>query len=225
MGGGGPACPGGRDPGRSRGSGPVIYGLPVSGAALPPIPILLAFPRARAGLDPLLLALLPHLEAVGLGVRHLALDAAATDAELQARLAAAVATEGVAFLGGFSLGARIAVRYAAGLTGSGPSGLVCFGYPFVRPGHPRPTDGLDVLRTLRTPTLIVQGTRDPHGDRTQVPTFGPLPSCARLRWLQDGNHRLAPRVRSGHTLAEHLASAAGATAAFVASTLEGADVH
>lgn len=183
-------------------------------AAAPPRPrLLLAFPRARAGIDPLFAALLPHLRSAGLAVEHFALDPTAPDASLEATFLAAVTTQtGAVVLGGFSLGARVAAQLAATVN---PVALLCLGYPFHARRDPLLTPGLDALRRLRTPTLIIQGTRDPHGDRPQVRSYRPLPSWVRVHWLEDGNHRLVPRVRSGHTLESHLRSAAAATAAFL----------
>src|SRR5437899_2698626 len=38
-----------------------------------------------------------------------------------------------------------------------------------------------------TPTLILQGTRDPFGSREEVEGYR-LPSAVTIRWLEDGNH-------------------------------------
>ena len=64
-------------------------------------------------------------------------------------------------IGGKSMGGRMASLVA---DEAGVRGLVCLGYPFHPPGQ------LEKLRTahlrdLRTPALIVQGTRDPFGTR------------------------------------------------------------
>src|SRR5947209_5742628 len=60
-------------------------------------------------------------------------------------------------IGGKSMGGRIASLIA---DQANVAGLVCLGYPFHPVGKP---DRLRVghLRALRTPTLILQGTRDP----------------------------------------------------------------
>ncbi|MCB9872487.1 MAG: alpha/beta hydrolase, partial [Planctomycetes bacterium] len=62
-------------------------------------------------------------------------------------------------LGGKSLGGRIASMVADEL---GARGLVCLGYPFHPPAHPNRLRTAHLL-ALRTPTLIVQGERDPFG--------------------------------------------------------------
>src|SRR5687767_9027203 len=60
-------------------------------------------------------------------------------------------------IGGRSMGGRIASHIA---DRAGVRGLVCLGYPFHPPGQPHRLRTAH-LRELRTPTLIVQGTRDP----------------------------------------------------------------
>jgi uncharacterized protein len=134
-------------------------------------------------------------------------------------------TGGPVAIGGKSMGGRVAsmladAEHAAGRVGA----LVCLGYPFHPPGRP------DALRTahlhgLRTPALIVQGTRDPFGTREEVeadPVGYALSPAIRMLWLDDGEHELRPRVKiSGHTHAEHLAAAADAVAEFVRSHAAG----
>ncbi|MBH75235.1 MAG: hypothetical protein CL896_05555 [Dehalococcoidia bacterium] len=62
------------------------------------------------------------------------------------------------FIGGKSLGARIAVKLAS--TSYRPHGVVCLGYPFHPPGKPDRING-EVIRTLNVPTLFLQGEKDP----------------------------------------------------------------
>jgi predicted alpha/beta-hydrolase family hydrolase len=115
-------------------------------------------------------------------------------------------------IGGKSMGGRMASLVA---DEAGVRGLVCLGYPFHPPGRP------DRLRTahleaLRTPTLIVQGERDPFGTRADIEGYRLAPGIE-IRWLEDGDHSFKPRKASGHTLTEHLRTAAEAVAAFVTS--------
>src|SRR5690606_13256540 len=60
-------------------------------------------------------------------------------------------------IGGKSMGGRMASMVADEV---GARGLVCLGYPFHAPGRPEKPRS-EHLRSLRTPGLIVQGTRDP----------------------------------------------------------------
>jgi len=112
-------------------------------------------------------------------------------------------------IGGKSLGGRMASLVA---DEAGVRGLVCLGYPFHPPAEP---DRLRTahLRDLRTPTLIVQGTRDPFGTREEVARYDLSPAI-RFVWL-DGDHSFKPRVSSGQTEKGHLAAAVAAVAGFV----------
>lgn len=113
-------------------------------------------------------------------------------------------------IGGKSMGGRMASLIA---DEAGVRGLVCLGYPFHPPGQP---DRLRTshLRDLRTPTLIVQGTRDPFGTREEVAGYELSPRI-RVVWLEDGDHSFKPRRSSGHTEAGHLAKAVEEVAGFV----------
>ena len=113
-------------------------------------------------------------------------------------------------IGGKSMGGRMASLVA---DETGVRGLVCLGYPFHPPGQPEKTRTAH-LAGLRTPTLIVQGTRDSLGSRTDVDGYQLSPRI-RIVWLEDGDHSFKPRVSSGHTEREHLATAVAAIAGFV----------
>ena len=110
------------------------------------------------------------------------------------------------------MGGRIASMIA---DAQGVRGLVCLGYPFHPPGKP---DRLRVahLADLRTPTLIVQGTRDTLGRRDEVEGYDLSPAI-RVVFLEDGDHSFKPRVRSGRTEAQNLDAAIVALAAFLAA--------
>ena len=62
--------------------------------------------------------------------------------------------------------------------------------------------------------LIVQGTRDALGKQEEVAGYE-LSDSIRLCWLEDGDHDLKPRVRSGFTHDQHLKQAADAIAEFI----------
>ncbi len=113
-------------------------------------------------------------------------------------------------IGGKSMGGRIASMVADEL---GVAGLVCLGYPFHPPGSPE-TLRTAHLAALTTPTLILQGERDPFGTPDEVATYDLAPSI-QLHWLPDGDHSLKPRKRSGYSAADHLEAAAQAIADFV----------
>jgi len=115
-------------------------------------------------------------------------------------------------IGGKSMGGRIASMVA---DAEGVAGLLCFSYPFHPAGRPEKTR-TEHLGALRTPTLILQGTRDPLGNTEDVAGYD-LSATINLHWLEDGDHDLKPRKASGRTHAENLAEAVGAAAAFVAA--------
>ena len=72
------------------------------------------------------------------------------------------------------------------------------------------------LREIATPTLIVQGERDPYGTREEVAGYQLSPNV-RLCWIADGDHGLSPRKRSGVSEQQNFAAAADAIAEFVTS--------
>ena len=113
-------------------------------------------------------------------------------------------------VGGKSMGGRIASMIADEV---GARGLVCFGYPFHPPGDP------GRLRTahlagLRTPALILQGTRDPFGTRDDVAGYGLSPSI-RVHWIEGGDHSFKPPAKSGRTESGNVEEAIETAAAFV----------
>jgi predicted alpha/beta-hydrolase family hydrolase len=116
-------------------------------------------------------------------------------------------------IGGKSLGGRIASLVADERS---VAGLVCLGYPFHPPGKPeRPR--IEHLQTLRTRTLICQGTRDPFGNETEVSAYSLSPAI-RIAWIQDGEHSFRPRKGSGLTWEQNLSAAADAVREWVAGS-------
>lgn len=112
-------------------------------------------------------------------------------------------------LGGKSMGGRIASLIA---DDARVAGLVCLGYPFHPVGKP---DSLRVehLRTIRTPTLILQGTRDSFGTHAEVASYDLSPKI-RLHWLEDGDHSFKPRKSSGRTEQQNWLEAVNEIVAF-----------
>lgn len=115
-------------------------------------------------------------------------------------------------IGGKSMGGRMASKIA---DEAGARGLVCLGYPFHPPGKPERTR-TDHLEHLRTPTLIVQGTRDAFGTPEDVAGYTLSPAI-RLVWLEDGDHSFKPRAASGRTERQKLQEAVAAVAELVKS--------
>jgi uncharacterized protein len=114
------------------------------------------------------------------------------------------------YIGGKSMGGRMASLIADEQT---VAGLVCLGYPFHPQGKPEKLR-TEHLADLQTPTLIVQGTRDKLGDQEEVETYS-LSSAIDVLWLEDGDHDLKPRVKSGFTHEQHLKRTAENIAEFI----------
>jgi len=119
------------------------------------------------------------------------------------------AKNGPTLLFGKSMGGCAATMLAADVD---CAAVIAFGYPFHPPGKPENLRTAH-LETLRTPTLIVQGERDTFGGRDEVAAYA-LSGAVQLCWLEDGDHSLKPRKKSGHTHAGHLQRAAEAAAQF-----------
>ncbi len=115
-------------------------------------------------------------------------------------------------IGGKSMGGRMASMIADELQ---VDGLVCLGYPFHPPGKPERLR-IEHLQRLATPTLIVQGERDPLGNSQEVSGY-PLSATIDIQWLSDGDHDFKPRVKSGHTQSQHWEQAADLTLEFIRS--------
>jgi predicted alpha/beta-hydrolase family hydrolase len=108
------------------------------------------------------------------------------------------------------MGGRIASLIA---DDAGVAGLVCLGYPFHPEGKP---EQLRVahLEFIKTPTLILQGERDPFGTREEAVGYK-LSSAIRVTWLEDGDHSFTPRKSSSRTEEQNLEEAVGEIVSFV----------
>jgi predicted alpha/beta-hydrolase family hydrolase len=113
-------------------------------------------------------------------------------------------------IGGKSLGGRIASLVA---DEAGVGGLVCLGYPFHPPGQPERLRTAH-LATLKTPALILQGTRDPFGPKEDVAGYDLSPNI-RVIWIEDGDHSFKPRKGSGRTEGGNMREVIEAVAAFL----------
>ena len=127
----------------------------------------------------------------------------------------ALKAKGPLIIGGKSMGGRVASMVCDDLFAKGRvAGLLCLGYPFHPVGKPEQLRTAH-LESLRTPALIVQGTRDPFGTRKEVASYK-LSKQIEILWLEDGDHDLKPRKAvSGFSAADHLATLAKATSAWV----------
>ena len=113
-------------------------------------------------------------------------------------------------IGGKSMGGRMASMVA---DEAGVRGLVCLGYPFHAPGRPDKVR-TEHLTALRTPTLILQGSRDSLGNADDAAGYALSPAI-RIHWLEDGDHGFKPRRKSGLTEAGNWAAAIDAFGGFL----------
>jgi hypothetical protein len=113
-------------------------------------------------------------------------------------------------IGGKSMGGRMASMLADELAADA---LVCLGYPFHAIGK-ADTPRVAHLSGLLTPTLIVQGERDPMGKRQTVEGYR-LSSAIQMHWLEAADHDFKPLKRSGFTHEQHMQTAADAVAGFL----------
>lgn len=113
-------------------------------------------------------------------------------------------------IGGKSMGGRMASLVADELA---VNGLVCLGYPFHPAAKPAQLR-IAHLAALKTPTLIIQGTRDPLGSREEVESYS-LAASIQLQWLEDGDHDFKPRVKSGYTQQQHIECAVDSLCIFI----------
>jgi predicted alpha/beta-hydrolase family hydrolase len=110
------------------------------------------------------------------------------------------------------MGGRIAGMVADEV---GAAGLICLGYPFHPPGAPTRLRTAH-LEKLRTPALILQGTRDTFGLPEEIARYK-LSSKIRIVWIEDGDHSFKPRARSGRTNAQNMSEAIAQMQSFIAS--------
>jgi len=115
-------------------------------------------------------------------------------------------------VGGKSMGGRMASILAS--QREGIDGVACYGYPFHPPGKP------DRWRTghfqeLKSPMLVLQGTRDPFGKPAEMVGREKELEAIQLHWLEGGNHDFQPLKRQPHTQSELIAEAARETRVFI----------
>jgi len=92
------------------------------------------------------------------------------------------------FIGGKSMGGRIATQVAAADATLPITGLVLLGYPLHPPG--KPAERRDKhLAAVRRPMLFVQGSRDAFGTPEELsPIFPALTPAAKLHPVPQGDH-------------------------------------
>jgi predicted alpha/beta-hydrolase family hydrolase len=109
------------------------------------------------------------------------------------------------FVGGKSMGGRIASQVVAG--GLDVDGLVFLGYPLHPPGRPERLRA-DHLVDIEVPMLFVEGTRDPFCPlETLEAVREGLKAPTKVAVIHDGDHSLKVRKSSGRSTPEAWAEA------------------
>jgi predicted alpha/beta-hydrolase family hydrolase len=92
------------------------------------------------------------------------------------------------FVGGKSMGGRIATQMAAADPDLPIAGLVLLGYPLHPPGRPEKRRDAH-LSNVRRPMLFVQGSRDSFGTPQELePVLSSLSPTPKLHVVEDGDH-------------------------------------
>ncbi|TWX68026.1 hypothetical protein ESZ36_12165 [Colwellia demingiae] len=123
------------------------------------------------------------------------------------------------FIGGKSMGSRVAASLVADsdLLKSSLlnqiSGVFCIGYPFHPTKKPEKLR-LEPLVDANKPVLIVQGDRDTLGNKAEIVSYQLAEHCQCV-FLEDGDHSLKPRVKSGFTHQAHMQRAVEEIVTFI----------
>lgn len=124
-------------------------------------------------------------------------------------------------IGGKSMGGRMATLLESETKSellSQVKGVACLGYPF----HPQgKTEKLrtEHLSSIIKPVAIIQGTRDKLGSKEEVEGYS-LPSHFKFFWLEDGDHDLKPRIKSGFSHQQHIQSCINYLADYIITCLK-----
>jgi len=113
-------------------------------------------------------------------------------------------------IGGKSMGGRMATMIADECR---IDGVLCLGYPFHPTGRPEKLR-VEHLATLKTPTLIIQGERDPFGSSEEVAGYS-LSESIRIHWVPDGDHAYNVGRGSDRAHEQNLKNAARAAEEFL----------
>jgi hypothetical protein len=136
----------------------------------------------------------------------------------QVQLEKAARPERPLFIGGKSMGGRVASLLIDALASSdGVRGCLCLGYPFHPPGKPLNLR-TEHLAALQTPTLILQGERDSFGKRGEVESYALSPKV-QLHWITSGDHSFKPTKSSGLCEAGNWATAVAISDQFLRQQL------
>jgi predicted alpha/beta-hydrolase family hydrolase len=118
------------------------------------------------------------------------------------------------FIGGKSMGSRVAVTIAADDDiAEVIQGVFCIGYPF-HPSKKPEKLRLEPLQNTQKPVVILQGDRDTLGSKEEIEAYKMSGLCHTI-FLPDGDHSLKPRVKSGYTQQQHIETAVSTIVQFI----------
>jgi predicted alpha/beta-hydrolase family hydrolase len=146
---------------------------------------------------------------------------AAFRAVVDAAVARTAARPRAVFVGGKSMGGRMATHLAAQpdqwVAAVPLAGAVALGYPLKPPG-PRGGDRVTHLRQLAVPTLIVQGTRDTFGGPDDVRDAVGVQPLLTILPVATGDHSMKVQASAGKPQADVEREIVAAIAAWMRST-------
>lgn len=119
------------------------------------------------------------------------------------------------YIGGKSMGGRMASLIS---DEEAVKGLICLGFPFHAPGKfdiNDPKGRIEHLKSLKTKSIIIQGERDSMGNLEEVKQYT-FSNKIKVHWMNDGDHSLKPRKKSGYTLEDNLDEAVKIISKFMA---------
>ena len=114
------------------------------------------------------------------------------------------------FIGGHSMGGRMASMVADQVS---PSGVMCVSYPWHPPDNPHKTR-VEHLLHLKTPCLMLCGTRDEFGSPEEVKGYTLAPSV-KVHWLDGADHSIKGLARSPRKTSHHIQDTIAAMDAFM----------
>ena len=123
------------------------------------------------------------------------------------------------FIGGKSMGGRMASMLCTEQGLANIAGVVAFGYPFHPPGKPEKLR-IEHFVDMPCPFLVLQGERDTFGSQQELADLE-MVNPPEIKFLKDGDHSLKPRKKSGITEQENLQQAADYAAQFIMNLVAG----
>ncbi|MCU4674612.1 hypothetical protein N7931_03105 [Catenovulum sp. 2E275] len=122
------------------------------------------------------------------------------------------------FVGGKSMGARVALETILACEQQNIAdikGYFALGYPFHPVGKPDKLR-LDLLNSVSTKGLIIQGERDTFGNKSEVERYN-VRHNYQFKWILSGDHSLKPLKSSGLTQLQTITQAANWVVDFILS--------